>query len=129
MQHIPTFKEFINENINESANDYTYKEDSGGGKPTYILTLGAESWSKVKDLFDDAGRPINQDIMNYRDANGYKWELHVQTYTTSSGSKYRIYGVCGDFTFGIAPAFYQQKNRGNKKAAKLIFDEFIKKYL
>jgi hypothetical protein len=38
-------------------------------------------------------------------------------------------GVSGDWTFGNAPTFYQQKHRGNKKAAKAVFDWFIKKYL
>jgi hypothetical protein len=42
---------------------------------------------------------------------------------------HKIYGVSGDYTFGNAPTYYQQKLRGNKKAAKEVFDIFVNKFL
>ena len=59
--HVPSFEEFINENLNESA-DFEFKDDSGQGKPTMVLKMGSGSWSKIKHLFDDAGRPVSDEI-------------------------------------------------------------------
>jgi hypothetical protein len=58
------------------------------------------------------------------------WDLYVQIYSPMSGKPmYKIYGVSGDWTFGNAPTFYQQKLSGNKRAAKYVFDYFIKTFL
>ena len=128
MKHVKLFEQFIN----EANADYEYKEDSGHGKPTMILRLGPAAWKKVSHLFDDAGRP--KDTLKKIPYNKTVWNLHASgpyNRTTADGTEeaHKIYGVSGDFTFGNAPTFYQQKYRGNKKAAKYIYDWFIKKYL
>ena len=122
MKHVKLFEQFVNE-----ATDYTYKEDSGTGKPTWVLKLGPESWQKVKHLFDKEGRPT-QELTKIPAAKSV-WSLYASSYTSDNKEMHKIYGVSGDFTFGNAPTFYQQKHRGNKKAAKEVFDWFIKTYL
>lgn len=82
-------------------------------------------------MFDEDGRPISKDIKGIK-GNKSAWTLYAQEYSLSSnksGKQHKIYGVSGDYTFGNAPTFYQQKLRGNKKEAKKIFDWFIDKYL
>lgn len=125
MDYIKTFSAFINENL---SNSYIYKEDSGSGKPTMILKVSSKIYPKIKDLFDESGRPKSKEIKDIP-FDGYKWDLYSQKYTFDGDIIYKIYGVSGDYTFGNAPTFYQQKLRGNKKAAKFIFNWFIKKYL
>jgi len=122
MKHVKLFEAFVNE-----ATEYTYKEDSGGGKPTWVLKLGPESWQKVKHLFDKEGRPT-QELTRIPAAKSV-WNLHARSYTSGDQEMHKVYGVSGDWTFGNAPTFYKQKHRGNKKAAKEVFDWFIKTYL
>ena len=127
-KHIPSFDEFVNEStVNESAG-YTLKDDSGQGKPTMVLKLEPSAWEKVKHLFDDAGRPNSEDVKRIPSQNSI-WDLHAQSYQQGGVTIHKIYGVSGDYTFGNAPTFYQQKLRGNKKAAKMVFDYFINKFL
>jgi hypothetical protein len=108
---------------------YTYKEDSGYGRSTWILRLEDESWERVKHLFNERGKPINENIKRIPAENSV-WDLHAISYYVQ-GDKliHKIYGVSGDYTFGNAPTYYQQRLRGNKKAAKKVFDNFIEKYL
>jgi hypothetical protein len=120
--------DFLEENEDgPRSSDYVYKKDSGGGRPTMILKLGPQSWEKVKHLFDDQGRPKEE--LHKIKAGGYTWDLYAQSYKQGDNIMHKIYGVAGDSTFGNAPLFYQQKYRGNIKIAKIIFDQFIKKYL
>ena len=132
MKHLKLFEEFLNGDMNNEAianeaTDYTYKEDSGGGKPTWVLILGPKSWQKVKHLFDEDGTPTQE--LTRIPASRSVWDLHAQKKPIKNKDVYKIYGVSGDYTFGNAPTFYQQKYRGNKRAAKKVFDWFIKKYL
>jgi len=108
--------------------DYIYKRDSGAGKPTYTLRVGPNSWNKIKNLFDSAGRPLSDDIKRIKIKNR-SWELHAQPFIMNDIQYHKIYGVCGDLTFGNAPTYYQQAYRGHLKIAKQIFDMFIDKYL
>lgn len=126
--HVPTFEEFVNESQINEANDFELKDDSGGGKPTIVLKLKPSAWEKVKHLFDDAGRPINDEIRRISSQN-YIWDLHAQSYQSGGQTIHKIYGVSGDWTFGNAPTYYQQKLRGNKKAAKEVFNIFVNKFL
>ena len=127
-KHIPSFDEFVNESmVNESAG-YTLKDDSGQGRPTVVLKLEPTAWAKVKHLFDDAGRPNHEDVKRIPAQNSV-WDLHAQSYQQGGVTMHKIYGVSGDYTFGNAPTFYQQKYRGNKKAAKEVFDTFVNKFL
>jgi hypothetical protein len=123
MKNIPTFESFLNE-----STDFELKDDSGQGKATIVLKLEAAAWEKVKHLFDDAGRPIHEDVKRIPSQNSI-WDLYAQTYTQNGRPIRKIYGVSGDYTFGNAPTFYQQKLRGNKKAAKVVFDYFVNKFL
>lgn len=123
MKRIPLFEEFINKN-----QDYSFKDDSGDGKPTMVLKIGPDSWKKIKNLFDDKGRPQSDEIKRIP-YQGYIWDLYAQSYISGGKEYHKIYGVSGDYTFGNAPTYYQQKHRGNKKAAKKILSDFIEKYL
>ena len=114
--------------IMTETTDYTYAKDSGGGRATMVLKLDEPAWGKVKHLFDAKGRPTNSAIKQIG-VNGYVWTLYAQPVKYADGMKYKIYGVCGDYTFGNAPTFYQQKLRGNIKAAKAVLEPFISKYL
>jgi hypothetical protein len=113
----------LTENLN-----YVYKEDSGGGKPTMVLLLEPDAWEKVKHLFDGEGRPISDEIKKIPMPH-WSWNLYAQSYQQGGKTMHKVYGVSGDYTFGNAPTYYQQKLRGNKNAAKIVFDWFIKKYL
>jgi hypothetical protein len=116
-----SFKDHL-EHINENT-DYTYKEDSGGGKPTMVLKLEPEAWDNVKTLFDKDGRPVDDEVKNLPINDKYKWGLYAQPTKYSDGiTRYKIYGVSGDATFGNAPTYYQ-------KIAKKAFEWFIGKYL
>jgi hypothetical protein len=130
MKNILGFTEFVNESLNEADTDknYVYKEDSGGGKPTMVLKMNQTAYDKISHLFDDSGRPKSLEIQRIKGGNSV-WTLYSQKSMSDAGPVYKIYGVSGDWTFGNAPTFYQQKHRGNKKAAKTVFDWFIKKYL
>jgi len=128
MENIKSYEEFITESLNESVG-YEYKDDNGGGKATKVLKLQPDAWEKVKDLFDDKGRPKNDEIKRIPSDNSI-WDLYAQSYDNAGGKTiYKIYGVSGDYTFGNAPTYYQQKLRGNKKAAVRVFDYFINKFL
>jgi len=128
MKHLKTFESFINEaQLNEAA-DYELKDDSGQGRPTVVLKLEPSAWDKVKHLFDDAGRPNHPDVKRIP-AQGSVWDLYASNYTQDGKVMHKIYGASGDYTFGNAPTFYQQKYRGNKKAAKEILTSFVEKNL
>lgn len=128
MKHIKIFEEFVNESRVNEANDFELKDDSGGGKPTTVLKLKPSAWEKVKHLFDDNGRPKHEDVKRIPSQNSI-WDLYAQSYQSGGQTIHKIYGVSGDYTFGNAPTYYQQKLRGNKKAANMVFDYFIKKFL
>lgn len=109
--------------------NFIFREDSGSGRSTYVLKLDEESWKKVEYLFDEDGRPKDKAIKRIP-ANNAVWDLYAQKYKTINDKiSVKIYGVSGDYTFGNAPTFYQQKLRGNKKAAKEVYTYFIEKYL
>jgi hypothetical protein len=133
MKHVHTFESFLNEAnlsqpiINEAAN-YELKDDSGQGRPTMVLKLQPDAWDKVKNLFDDAGRPNSDEVKKLRSGE-FTWDLYAADYTQGGKTMHKIYGVSGDYTFGNAPTYYQQKHRGNKKAAKEILTAFVEKYL
>ena len=130
MKHIHTFESFLNEassEINEAAS-YELKDDSGQGKATMVLVLEPESWGKVKNLFDSDGRPVSDEIKKMP-AQNTAWSLYAQEYTKGGTTMHKIYGVSGDYTFGNAPTYFQQKLRGNKKAAKEVLTSFVNKYL
>lgn len=124
MKYVKLFENFAEDN------DFTFKEDSGQGKSTWVLKLGPQSWKKVKRLFDEDGRPKHPSVKKISNQiDRYAWDLHAQKYMQGGKEMHKIYGVCGDFTFGNAPTFYNQALRGNKKVAKEILSNFIEKYI
>jgi hypothetical protein len=127
MKHLHTFESFLNESLTESVG-YSLKDDSGQGRPTMVLKLDPEAWELVKNLFDTTGRPVSDEIMKIPSQNTV-WTLHAQEYPQGGKVMHRIYGVSGDYTFGNAPTYYQQKLRGNKNAAKEVLTLFVDKYL
>jgi hypothetical protein len=106
------------------SDTFAYTKVSYGGKPSMNLTLKPEAWAKVKDMFDNEGRPISSEVKKIG-ASGSAWDIHVK----KAGDSYKVYGVSGDFTFGNSPAFYPSKYRGNIRAAKTVLDKFIKDHL
>jgi hypothetical protein len=131
MTHVAAFDSFLNENeIKETNELYTLKETTYGGKPTWTLTLSPLGWEHVERMFDKGGRPLRDNLKNFS-VNGYRWELRATypLYVKDGPILRRIYGVCGDYTFGAAPMPHPESKSGNKRAAKQVFDEFIKKYL
>ena len=124
MKNLPTYEDFLN----EANTDFQFKEDSGTGKPTFVLKLEPSAWEKVKHLFDDNGRPNHEDVKRIPSQNTI-WDLYAQSYQAGSKTIHKIYGVAGDYTFGNAPTYYQQKLRGNKKAARMVLTYFIDKFL
>lgn len=108
----------------EAVTDFILKDTTISGKPTTTLRLGPGAWEKVKTFFDNEGRPKSPYTKGIA-AAGFKWNLHAGTI----GGTYRIYGVSGDYTFGNAPAFYPQRFSGNKKAAKIVLNSFVDKFL
>lgn len=143
MKHLQTFEEFVNESaetglsyvyeptnnehISESVG-YILKDDPGQGRPTMVLKLEPSAWEKVKHLFGNEGRPDSDEIKRIP-AAGAVWTLYASEYVQDGKVMHKIYGASGDYTFGNAPSFYQQKYRGNKKAAKAVFNIFINKFL
>jgi aspartate-semialdehyde dehydrogenase len=123
METIKMDKKSLNELI-----DFTYKADSGQGKPTMVLLLNTTAWDKVKTLFNSDGLPIDDSLKAIR-ANGYVWTLYAQSYMKSGVEMHKIYGTSGDYTFGNAPRHYQQRYSGNKRVAIIVFNYFIDKYL
>lgn len=117
-------------NKNEYTREgYTFYDSKGIGRnSTLVLKLNNEGYNKVKYLFDNNGRAKSNDLKDIK-AEGSKWTLRIHSYKSSSGTMYHIYGVSGDYTFGNAPAYYNSKYAGNKKAAIKILPMFIEKYL
>lgn len=103
-------------------------KDSISSPKTITLKIGEKSYNKIKKYFDD-GRPIG-DTMNFNSQN-YKWSLNIRKIPYADKSlpnKWKVWGRSGDSTFGGAPDYFQSKLSGNKKAAKDVYNQFIKKY-
>ncbi len=130
-----TIQETFKKNVMEGAtikktDKFDFKEDGGSGKPTAVLVLSQTGWEKVSDMFDNMGRPKSSEIKGISDGGNFKWDLHVQPVKYASGeTKYKIYGVSGNYTFGNAPTFYPRKGAGNKKSAMNVYSTFIDKFL
>jgi hypothetical protein len=118
----------LNENFLDEATSYTLKDDSGEGRATTVLKLEPDAWNKVKHLFDESGRPISDEVKRIK-SQGYSWDLYSQSYVSGGKEVHKIYGVSGDYTFGNAPTYYQQKYRGNKKAAQEVLSSFVDNHL
>ena len=135
MKNLKTFDEFLTEASQIQANDYSLKEVKFQSlKPTWSLQLTKSGWEKVKHLFNENGTPISKDV-EYN-INGYIWKLLIDkpykihnNITNEETVMYRVYGTCGDYTFGGAPTYYKSSLSGNKKTAKKVYDLFINEFL
>lgn len=121
MGRVFKFQEF---QMNES--DTLYQAVDYLGKSTFVLDLTQEEFDKIQHLFDDKGKPKDESVKDIK-AQGYVWSLHLNR--KMQWNKYFVYGVSGDHTFGRSPDSYPNSARGNKKAAKVVFEYFVKKYL
>jgi hypothetical protein len=130
MKNLPTFIEFLNESKGEVSNNlFTYRK-SNVGKPTMILRLTEEGLNKVKHLFDEEGRPIDDSIKS-QGFERYSWDLHIdiKPVIINKIPMFDVYGTSADSTFGNSPWFFAKSLRGNIKAARKIYSDFIEKYL
>lgn len=123
MKYVKLFENFSDEM------DFTFKEDSGGGRSTWVLKLGPKTWKLVKHLFDREGRPNSPEVKRLKGVERGVWDLYAQKYVANGVEMHKIYGVSGTFTFGNAPTFYNQAERGNKKDAKIVLSNFLSKYI
>ena len=103
-------------------------------RPTWSLILTQSGWDKVKDLFDERGYGINKYDVDIPHKSTL-WTLQatlpfvsINPETNEESFRVRIYGHSGDFSFGGAP-HRQNRLSGNKRAAKYVYNEFIKKHL
>ena len=100
-----------------------------GSKKTVGIRIFADNYRKIEHLFDEQGRP-KKGKLSYG-FNGYKWTLFrgkpiIDVEGVNHG--YNIYGVCGDFTFGNIPWFYNITNCGNIRAGKSVYKNFLEEY-
>ena len=137
-KRIPNLDEFINEakkEVIDITDGVKLEKSKVGSKVTWTLKMSEESYKKISKLFDKYGRPVDRKKLTYN-ANGSAWTLYSLNYTTftsASGKEkikeYVIYGVSGDYKFGQASTYYQARLSGNIKAAKEVYDNFIKDYI
>ena len=106
---------------------YTFKRYENNKRPTMTLNLTKLGYDKIKHLFNDKGYPIS-DMIKSINYNSYIWTLYLRM-NINKQENYRIYGTCGDWSFGIAAGYYQHSRTGNIKAATAILTRFIEKYL
>lgn len=132
-QRIPTLDDFINESKTEAidvAPGVVLKKTKVGGKITWTLKMDEQAYKKIAKLFDEKGNPKDRKKMTYTGPDNTGWIINSISATYSDGKKsYAIYGVSGDYTFGQSPTYYQSKLRGNIKAAKMVYDQFIKDHI
>jgi len=112
--------------------DYEYKETKVGGKSTWVLTLTDQGLKKVKQDFEQTSKFFQgDDTYSFK---GTAWTLSIWSDLKIYGAdgeqvpSYRMFGTSGDYSFGAFPAYFSTRYAGNKRAAKSVFDEFIKKY-
>jgi len=127
------FKEYLKESEKTTESfDYEYKETKVRGKATWVLTLTEQGLNKVKHDFERDSQ-FFQGTAEYS-FNATSWKLLIWADLKIYGAdgkkqpSYRMFGLSGDYSFGAFPSDMNKRYAGNKKAAKSIFDEFIKKY-
>ena len=125
------FKEYINEGNQIKTDEYVIGPTKSGSKKIYLLSVTEKGWEKIKKLFDNDPK-IKRGIIDGKTKNvsvGFtNYDIDAQVINLGDGSKkYRIYGRSGDYTFGLAPAYFNFKyNRF--KPAKNFFDKFVKEF-
>lgn len=102
-------------------------KDMKFSKPTLGMLVTPRAFSKFSHLFDEQGRPASE-ILHFSH-NGYAWKLHSHRITSVSSeiARIRIYGVCGDYSFGHTPSYMKSSLGGNKRAARAIYTEFLQR--
>lgn len=109
-------KKIISENI-----FYTLTNSKVCKKATCILTLTEKGLEKIKKSFNTGTNSATHN-KSYR-GDRCSWTLHYY----KKHSK-EMYGVSGDSSFGNFPFYYQTRYSGNKREAKIVFEQFIKEY-
>jgi|688.fasta_scaffold1121477_1 hypothetical protein len=99
-------------------------------KSTWSMTVTREAFLQFSHLFHTDGRP--KDKMLTFGYQGYAWTLYASftvikpSWSNPDWKSVKIYGSCGDSTFGNAPGFYNSRYSGNKRAAKHVYTQFLK---
>jgi hypothetical protein len=109
-----TFKEFIN----EGSEKYEIKDGKFGSKKTKILKLKEIKDSIFKD-FTNTSKEVYKMNKSY-ESQGSSWTIFIDKQTNS------IWGVSGDYWFGKAPSYLNNKYGGNIKAAEEVYKLFLK---
>jgi hypothetical protein len=92
-------------------------------RPTLGMTVTSRAFSKFSHLFDYEGRPASE-ILHFSHG-GYAWKLYAHKISSGRITLIRIYGVCGDYSFGHTPSYMKSSLGGNKRAARAIYTEFL----
>jgi hypothetical protein len=115
-----SFREYLE----ESEKNYQIRETKINSKKAIILQLTDAGLAKVKKDFKDNGKFL--DHKKEYSAGGYAWKLSI--WKQKMGDYYKMFATSGDYTFGSFPAFFNTKLSGNIKAAKDVYNQFIKEY-
>lgn len=103
---------------------YNKRETKIGSKKAFILQLTEAGLAKVKKDFNNNGKFL--DHKKEYNSGGYAWKLSI--WKEKRSNYYKMFGTSGDYTFGSFPAFFRTKLSGNIKAAKDVYNQFIKEY-
>lgn len=105
------FRDFLNESI--------IKDTIVGKKKTKVLKI--EITDEILKDFENTSGNTYKHKKEYK-SQGYAWTLF---FNKNIG---KLWGVSGDFWFGSAPNYLNDKYGGNIKAAEEVFSNFIKDY-
>lgn len=110
---------------------YKLKELKYSNRKTLSLILDHTSYQKVEHLFYDDGRPKILVGCEFS-FKGYLWTLYMRKMfkdATKQKPLYKIYGVCGDSTFGELPWYYSDSRCGNIRAARYCLNKFLERWI
>ena len=110
------------------------KNTTVNGKKTVTLEMDEKEFSSISHLF--AKRELGTSTEWYSSPwegsefldfshHGYKWSLHAHSFIRKEEKLYRVFGTCGDFSFGGAGLGYS-RNTGNIRAARAVYGKFMK---
>jgi hypothetical protein len=105
-----SFIEFLNEELNDAK---------FGSKKT--KTLKIEVTDEILKDFSNTRKEIYKSNKTYK-SQGLSWTIFIEKQTGD------VWGVSGDYWFGHAPSYMNNKYGGNIKAAEEVYSEFMKEY-
>ena len=131
MKYVKLFEEKIPKSYISKDQEFSYKETTlaTSTKPTWILKVGPSIWKEVYHLFTNSSKPLSYRANGAGIAGNALWNLYSFKYEQYGKEMHKFYGVSGDYTFGVAPKMYIQSHAGNKKSAKVVYDQFIDEFI